>query len=245
MKHRSTVIFIIIVAALAVAPQVAEQVDQIASHAASRVEGAIWNTFLSVNAQRYKGDADTDARMLVASGGPQARSTTNARRRATGNGAQLSRANEASAARGALRQTSAPVEDGALPFLAKNEFKPFVLDLKGDINPHVSVKSLPRVHLKLPAPDMKALSMRLQMTTDQKELLRIVARLKDEALRKVAADEWEMESREERIAPPSPARAVRVRAQAKGTCPTAAPEAVQMPAPPATHTGAMGISDSF
>lgn len=242
MKHRSTVIFIIVVAALAVAPQVTQQLDQIASHAASRVEGAIWNTFLSVNAHKYKGD--TDARLLVASAEPQASSTNAARRRAS-NAAPASRQTEAAAARRASRQNNTTLEEDALPLLAHNSFRPFVLDLKADMLPNVSVKSLPRVHLKLPASDMKALSMRLPSTADQKELLRIVSRLKDEALRKAAADEWEAESREERIAPPSPAKAVKVRAQVKGTCPIAAPEAVQTIAPPSAQSGAMGISSDF
>jgi hypothetical protein len=55
MKHRSVVIFILVAAFLAVAPQAAQQLDALRKNAADRVEGAIWNAFLNLQPQKRGG----------------------------------------------------------------------------------------------------------------------------------------------------------------------------------------------
>lgn len=57
MKHRSLIIFIIIVAALAVAPEAAEQLFRYKDVAAERAVRSISNAFLNLYAERLKGQA--------------------------------------------------------------------------------------------------------------------------------------------------------------------------------------------
>jgi hypothetical protein len=262
MKHRSVVIFIIIVAALAVAPQVAQQFEQLASNAASRVEGAMWNVFLSVNAQKFTGDnARCDAPILVQATQQQPACDTMRGQAPT----PATRANLAPA-RNALNLKRTLTAETPSPLLAKNSFKPFVLDFQTEVNPHLSLKSLPQVNLSLPAPVAKVAALRLR--EDGREILRVVARLKDDEtreealsrleqlverrvregnvrfeLRHKAGGEWIVEPQEGKGAPALPARAQKAKAQAKGACPTIALEM----SPPASFVnhGAIGVSDSF
>ena len=54
MKHRSTVVCALIVAALLAAPPAAQQLDGVAEDLAHRAEGALWNAFLSLHAQNLR-----------------------------------------------------------------------------------------------------------------------------------------------------------------------------------------------
>ncbi|HEY0079798.1 MAG TPA: hypothetical protein VGB73_14380 [Pyrinomonadaceae bacterium] len=58
MKHRSVVIFAIVAAFLAVAPQAAQQLDALRKNAANQVEGAIWNAFLNLQPQKRGGSRE-------------------------------------------------------------------------------------------------------------------------------------------------------------------------------------------
>lgn len=54
MKHRSVVIFSIIVMALAVMPEASQRLSELAGAAENRVKTGIWNAFLSLHAQTHE-----------------------------------------------------------------------------------------------------------------------------------------------------------------------------------------------
>jgi hypothetical protein len=54
MKHRATVIFIIVLAALVVAPRASQQLVALKDAAGSRIEATLWNAFLSLNGQNVE-----------------------------------------------------------------------------------------------------------------------------------------------------------------------------------------------
>lgn len=54
MKHRSSVILILVVATLALVPQAAQRLEDFGHGVASRVEGAFWNTFLSLHVRQTR-----------------------------------------------------------------------------------------------------------------------------------------------------------------------------------------------
>lgn len=262
MKHRSTVVFIIILAALIVAPQAAQQVEQLAANTASRVEGAIWNAFLSVKGR--KGTSTGDGALLVAASqprqgneGPHGRTSHAATARVNSAPARVRQSHAGAAVEA---ETPATHEGEALALVAKNSFKPFVLDF------HTQGAPLPQVSPAPLAPGAEVIGVRLG--EKDKAMLRVVARLhadennqvalarlaqaverqaragnvRAEALRR-AGVEWTVEVQDERNAPAPPAKGVKVRTQATRSCPPA-PAEVPPPASFVYH-GAIGIDDSF
>lgn len=74
MRHRSLVIMVVIVAALAVAPRASEQYDELKSSAIESVERGIWGTFLSLHAP---GALNDDVRPAADAGGANHVARTN------------------------------------------------------------------------------------------------------------------------------------------------------------------------
>ncbi|HEV2761896.1 MAG TPA: hypothetical protein VGV38_02785, partial [Pyrinomonadaceae bacterium] len=54
LKHRSSVILVLVVAALAVAPHAARRLDDLGASLAGRAESAVWNAFLSLHARHTR-----------------------------------------------------------------------------------------------------------------------------------------------------------------------------------------------
>ncbi len=67
MKHRSVVIFTVLLMGLAVMPQAARQLTTLRDAAGNNLQAGIWNLFLSYHAQKISGDEPPQSNALVTS----------------------------------------------------------------------------------------------------------------------------------------------------------------------------------
>lgn len=116
MKHRSLVIFVIIMMALTVAPQVTQQLGELKNAAAEELKAGIWNIFLSLHAKRLEaaGKSPAASQLTPRAGVEVARrSSSSVRAKVAHNGAAGAGRPSPSDGRGGQLRHQAPAE----PFL--------------------------------------------------------------------------------------------------------------------------------
>ena len=253
MKHRSSVILIIIVAVLAVAPHAAQRLDDFGSSLVGRAESAVWNAFLSLHARHPRlpqvRRTDAPAREVETAANVAPNRETKGRERVESRAAQSGRTS-ARERKGSADATSfeAPARPDVLVAglpqgFAFNSFVPLQLDLRRvEAGENVAVlKALKTKEVAL-APAARFISADALLGREEaRRLSRIVerhVRTKDprEALQRRRAGEVGPRFEVEEEKSPAPERGAKAKAQARVACPAPMPEIP--PASPATYVDA-------
>lgn len=155
MKHRSLIIFVVIVAALVVVPEAAQQLDEFKRTAVERASRGMSNAFLNLYAQHLKGQ---ETRNVAFASSPEAKGARIETCSLTGDDATATDARrsspvreKASTAREASRQRRSPVEGSAPEVqLAKNELN----HLATPLELHADLSMLPQLSTIVAVQDM-------------------------------------------------------------------------------------------
>jgi hypothetical protein len=246
MKHRSIVIFILVVAALAVAPQIGKQLNRVAAVAANHAEGALWNAFLSLHAQKQTGAAERREQLLTNATRTQKLPTTPAIASSRGKASAAPNVakqqhNAASFDRRSKESIRAQKLFEQLPLTLLARFQPEKLDRHFDVEVRTNLGSKEALGIRERdfvalrdaarsislldgAENKKGSALRLTQFFDRRASLNNVRR---EARRKRTE---EKETGAERIeAAPQP-KIGKTKAQAKAACPLPPTEPQQQPA---------------
>lgn len=80
MKHRTVTVFIVVLAALAIAPQAFQQISTLKASAGSRLNAGIWNAFMSLHGRKVEVAARPQARFTNVVSAPGAEQSASAPR---------------------------------------------------------------------------------------------------------------------------------------------------------------------